>query len=133
MTMGIQDVQSSFGRCGLNPEFLDAFYKYFMATSPDIAALFKNTDFQKQKKMLQMSLNMLISYAMGTGVVDGYLQQLGEKHSRTGLNIEPRYYGAWLNSLMKAVEQYDPKFTPELEQAWRACLSKGIELLKAKY
>ena len=133
MTMGIQDVQSSFGRCGLNPNFMDTFYKNFLASSPEIADLFKNTDFQKQKKMLQMSLNMLITHAMGTGLVEGYLQQLAEKHSRANLNIEPRHYGAWLNSLMAAVKQYDPKYSPELEKAWRTCLAPGIELLKSKY
>ena len=133
MAMGVQDVQASFGRCGLNPDFLDAFYKNFLATSPEISTLFKNTDFKKQKKMLQMSLNMLLTYSMGTGVVDGYMQQLSEKHSRRELNIDPRHYSSWLNSLMKTVKQYDAKFTPELEQAWRASLNKGIELMRAKY
>ena len=133
MAMDIKDVQASFGRCGLNPDFLDSFYKNFLATSPEVAALFKNTDFKKQKKMLQMSLSMLLTYAMGTGVVDGYMQQLSEKHSRRGLSIDPRHYSSWQNSLMKAVKQYDPKLTPELEQAWRASLNKGIELMRAKY
>jgi hemoglobin-like flavoprotein len=133
MAMGIKDVQASFGRCGLNPDFLDTFYKNFLASSPEIAALFKNTDFKKQKKMLQMSLNMLLTHAMGTGVVDGYMQQLAEKHSRRELNIDPRHYSNWLHSLVKTVKQFDTKFTPELEQAWRACLHKGIELMRAKY
>lgn len=133
MVMDIKKVQASFGRCCLNPNFLDAFYKNFLATSPEIAALFKNTDFQKQKRMLQMGLNMLITYAVGTGVVDGYMQQLSEKHSRRELNIEPRHYTSWLNSLMTAVKQFDPKYTPELEQAWLACLNKGIAVMKSKY
>ncbi len=133
MAMGIKDVQESFGRCSLNPAFLDTFYKNFLATSPEIATLFRNTDFKKQKKVVQMSLSMLITYAMGTGVVDGYMRQLAEKHSGKELNIEPRHYTAWLNSLMKAVKQHDPKYAPELDQAWRTCLAKGIETIKAKY
>jgi len=133
MAMSIQEVQSSFGRCALKPDFLDTFYKIFIATSPEVAALFKNTDFQKQKKVIQMSLNMLITHAMGTGVVEGYLQQLADSHSRKGLNIDPRHYATWLDCLMKTVKQYDPKYTPELEQAWRACLNKGIDLIKSKY
>lgn len=133
MMMGFKEVQESFGRCGLNPDFLDTFYKYFLATSPEISALFKNTDFKKQKKVLQMSLSMLITYAQGTGVVDGYMQQLAEKHSKQNLNIEPRHYTTWLNSLMLAVKKHDPKFSPELEQAWRTCLSKGINTIIAKY
>ena len=133
MAMDINDVQDSFGRCNLKAGFLDTFYKNFMATSPEIAALFKRTDFAKQKKMIQMSLNMLITYAMGKGVVDGYMKQLAERHSRKDLNIEPRHYDSWVNSLMKAVEQFDPNYTPELEKAWRTCLNKGIALMKAGY
>src|SRR3569832_2990072 len=79
--------------------------------------------------MLQMSLNLLISHAMGIGIVDGYLHQLAEKHTRHLLNVEPHHYTAWLNSLMKAVLQHDPKYTPALEQAWRTGLGHGIELI----
>ena len=133
MAMDINDVQHSFGRCNLSPKFLDTFYQNFMATSPEVAALFSKTDFVKQKRMLQMSLNMLIVYASGNGVVDGYMKQLAEKHSHRELNIEPRHYTAWLDSLLKAVAQYDREFTPELEQAWRKCLRKGIDMMKAAY
>jgi len=133
MPMDMKDVQASFGRCCLHPNFLDTFYNAFMATSPEVARLFKNTDFTRQKKMLQMSLNLLISHAMGIGIVDGYLHQLAEKHSRHHLNVEPHHYTAWLNSLMKAVKQHDPKYTPALEQAWRTGLGHGIELIKSRY
>lgn len=131
--MDMQDVQASFGRCCLNPKFMDTFYKNFMATSPDVAALFHQTNFTRQKKMLQMSLNLLISHAMGNNLVDGYLHQLADKHSRTQLNIEPKHYVAWLNSLMKAVKQHDPKYTPQLEQVWRSSLKPGIDLIKSRY
>lgn len=133
MTKDFQDVQASFGRCALNPDFLDAFYKKLMTTSPEVAMLFRNTDFKRQKKVLQMSINMLITHAMGTGIMVDYLQQVGEIHSRRGLNIAPHHYLTWLNSLMQTVKECDPKYTPQLEQAWRACLNPGIELIKSKY
>jgi len=38
--------------------------------------------------MLQMSLNLLISHAMGNNLVDDYLHQLADKHSRAQLNME---------------------------------------------
>src|SRR3569833_1859039 len=91
MPMDMKDVQASFGRCCLHPNFLDTFYNAFMATSPEVARLFKNTNNTRQKKMLQMSLNLLISLAMGIGIVDGYLHQLAEKLSRHHLNVEPHH------------------------------------------
>src|SRR3569833_1613212 len=119
MPMDMKDVQASFGRCCLHPNFLDTFYNAFMATSPEVARLFKNTDFTRQKKMLQMSLNQHISHAMCIGIVDGYLHQLAEKHSRHHLNVEPHHNTARHNSHKKAVKQHDPKYTPAQEQARR--------------
>src|SRR3569832_1333781 len=133
MPMDMKDVQASFVRCCLHPNFPDTFSNAFMATSPEVARLFKNTDFTRQIKMLQMSLNLLISHAMGIGIVDGYLHQLAEKHSRHHLNVEPHLYTAWRYSRMKAVKQHDPKYTPALEQAWRTGLGHGIELIKSRY
>src|SRR3569833_1335093 len=133
MPMDMKDVQASFGRCCLHPNFLATFYNAFMATSPEVARLFKSTDFTRQKKMLQLSLNLRISHAMGIGIVDGYLHQLAEKHSRHHLNVEPHHYTAWLNSLMKAVKQHDPKYTPSLEQAWRTDHNHNNKLIKSRY
>lgn len=104
-----------------------------MATSPEVATLFKHTDFTRQKKRLQMSINLLISHAMGIDNVDRYLHQLAEKHSRHHLNIDPRHYTTWMNNLMKAVKQHKPKYTPELKQAWRTGVTHGFELIKSKY
>src|SRR3569833_2455512 len=129
MPMDMKDVQARFGRCCLHPNFLDTFYNAFMATSPEVARLFKNTDFTRQKKMLQMSLNLLISHAMGIGIVDGYLHQLAAKHSRHHLNPEPQHTTPPPNSLMKAVNQHDPKYTPSLDHARRTGHGHGIELI----
>src|SRR3569832_2955890 len=98
MPMDMKVVQASFVMCCLHPNFLDTFYNAFMATSPEVAQKNKNTKNTQQKKKQQKSLNLLISHAMGIGIVDGYLHQLAEKHSRHHLNVEPHHYTAWLNS-----------------------------------
>jgi len=103
-----------------------------MATSPEVAALFRQTNFTRQKKMLQMSLNLLIARH---GKRPGrWLPAPARRQAfARQLDIEPKHYVAWLNSLMKAVKQHDPKYRPELEHVWRSSLKPGIDLIKARY
>ncbi len=132
-TLGVEAVQLSFGRCCMKKDFIETFYKLFLDSRPEIRNMFKNTDFTKQRKLLVDGLNMMISCAMGQSFSASYLEQLAEKHSRRMLNVDPSLYQYWLDSLIKAVETHDPKYTPELGQAWRTHLSRGIEIMKSKY
>ena len=61
------------------------------------------------------------------------LDRLAAAHSRTGLDINPRHYDAWLDCLVTAAGIYDPQFTPEIKRAWQDALTPGIRHLSAKY
>jgi len=80
--MDRRDVQAKLRQKLPQPQIHGYILQDLMATSPEVAALFRQTNFTRQKKMLQMSLNLLISHAIGNDLVDGYLHQLADKHSR---------------------------------------------------
>lgn len=115
-----------------SPSFFDTFYKIFFNASPEIAGYFKHTDMQRQKEIMSKSFyNLFIFY--GSGHADDYLIKIAEKHSKNALDIPPRLYDVWLESIVKTVKQHDPEFNDDIELAWRLVLSAGITYMKFKY
>lgn len=130
----IQEARDSLSRCIQDPAFLDRFYGLFIDSSEDIRKKFENTDFARQKKMLQDSLFvMLVAAGTTTGFAYKELSKLAERHSRRQLGIDPAWYDTWLRCLMQAVSEHDPEYRPELGDAWRESLRDGIELMKSRY
>jgi hemoglobin-like flavoprotein len=130
----IQQARDSLSRCIQSPEFLDRFYELFMASSEDIRKKFEKTDFDRQKKMLQDSLFvMLVAAGAKSGFAYKELSKLAERHSRKQLAIDPESYDLWLDCLLKAVAEHDPEYGPELDLSWRDALEEGIELMKSRY
>jgi len=119
----------SLRRCNSDPSFIDVFYKYFMASSAEVADKFANTDFTRQNEMLRRSLHMLILARGGHDEGDTYLLEIAKRHGRNDLKIRPELYDLWLTSLMTAVQKTDPQFAPEIEQAWRETLHQGIQYM----
>ena len=115
-----------------NQSFFDAFYERFILSSPEVAAQFKHTDMQRQKKVLEKSFySLLIFYA--TNNANDYLEEIAIQHSKSVLDINPRLYDLWLESLIETVKEYDYQFTAETELSWRLVLSVGITYMKFKY
>jgi hemoglobin-like flavoprotein len=130
----VDQARDSLSRCVKDPRFLDRFYELLMASSDDIREKFETTDFERQMKVLQDSLFvMMVAAGTTSGMAHKELAKLAERHSRNNLNIKPEWYVNWLDCLMKAVTEVDPQYTPELELAWRESLKGGIDLLKSKY
>jgi len=130
----VEQARNSLSRCINNPAFLDRFYDLFMTSSEEIRKKFADTDFDRQKRMLQDSLFVMMASAGATsGVAYKELSKLGERHSRNQRDIKPELYDIWLECLMKAVAENDPEFVPGIETAWRESLKSGIDFLKSKY
>ncbi len=130
----IQEARDSLSRCIQSPAFLDRFYELFIDSSADIRKKFENTDFARQKKMLQDSLFvMLVAAGTQSGLAHKELSKLADRHSRKQLGIDPGWYDLWLGCLLKAVSEHDPEYRPELDEAWRESLKAGIELMKSRY
>ena len=118
----------SLSRCIKDPEFMDIFYQKFIAESKQVKEYFKNTDMDKQKKMLLHSLaNMVIAYERPEILTD-----VAIKHDARHLNIMPELYVSWLECLIQAARITDPLFTSDVERTWRVVMQNGINYLISK-
>ncbi|HYE36847.1 globin [Methylocaldum sp.] len=127
-------VDKSYTRCRLTGTFIDDFYNAFVASSPKIEEKFRKTNWDTQKKLLDQGIRHLILFFYEpSSVTAEKMIQLGESHSRSGLNIEPELYDFWISALMATVAESDPKFNPELEKAWEIVVERGISVLKSMY
>ncbi|MEW6542922.1 MAG: globin [Nitrospirota bacterium] len=126
-------VKDSFGRCCINPNFIDRFYEIFLASHPAIAPMFRNTDFTRQKQLLRAGLNMVLMHHDHNPVGTQGLDRIGQSHGRQKLNIDPLLYKYWVESLVKAVKECDPQCDGKLEDEWRAVLRNGTAYIMAKY
>jgi hemoglobin-like flavoprotein len=113
--------------------FLERFYELFVGASPEVRAKFARTDFRVQRRVLKISLYMLMLAAEGRPTGRAHLEDIARRHSRAGLDIRPELYDLWLECLVAAVREHDPRFDADVERAWRAVLAPGIEVMKSRY
>lgn len=129
----LEVVKDSLKRCLANPEFLDRFYKNFMAMSTQIAEQFKDTNFAYQQIMLKSSLHIMIIMASGGMQNSAAMDKLSTIHNRDHRNIKPEWYFDWLDALIKTVKEIDPSYNVKLEQLWRTAMQPGINYMQSKY
>lgn len=120
----------SYKRCLKRPGFLERFYEIFVGSSEEVAAKFAHTDFRKQVRVLKLSLYMLMSSSI-TPLPE--LTRIAEAHSKRQLDIPPELYDLWLDCLLQAVREFDPKWNQEIDAAWRQVLTTGIQFMKSRY
>jgi hemoglobin-like flavoprotein len=133
MLHDLDAVTASYHRCRASDDFFDTFYERFLAKSPEVAEKFRHTDFKRQKLMLRESLISMLLFNLGSASARDDLEHLAERHSRRQVDIPPRLYDLWLESLCETIEQHDPQFTSELGADWRKAMRAGIDLLISKY
>jgi hemoglobin-like flavoprotein len=118
---------ASYLRCQKAPEFFRVFYNRFLASDPAVPAYFSATRFDKQEKLLQHGLSMLLIFAKRSNPT--LLNRLVERHGPGDLNIPARLYPVFLESLLATVQQHDPSCDSATLEAWRATLAPGIALM----
>jgi hemoglobin-like flavoprotein len=123
----------SLDQCMKDPRFLDRFYELFLASTPEVAEKFKNTDMLRQKRILKTSLYMLMLAAQGLDEGMQHLEQIAQRHSRDEIDIPPHLYDLWLNCLIQAVKEFDPAYNLDTERAWRVMMMHGIKVMKDRY
>jgi hemoglobin-like flavoprotein len=128
----IQLFNDSLERCTAKPEFLSRFYDLFVGSSPEIAAKFKSTDFQRQRRMLKASLYLLIYAVEGKPEGLVHLERMAEIHGKGRLGIPAWMYDTWFECLLTAVRESDSRFSPETEAAWQNVLREGIDFMKSR-
>ena len=116
--------QASYARCLEAPEFFRAFYDRFLASDPAIPPYFAQTRFDRQDRLLQHGIALLLIYAKRPN--PGLLERIAERHGAGDLNIPARLFAPFTESFIASVRQFDPAFDGTVEAAWRAALAPGI-------
>jgi hemoglobin-like flavoprotein len=126
----IRRTRESLGRCVACETFLQRFYELFMASSQEVAELFRKTDFERQKRVLRDSLYvMLVAAGTSRGPAHDEVERLARIHR--DMAVTPDMFTLWLDALIEAAREHDTHFTDELENDWRTSLSGPIELMKS--
>ena len=132
--MDYQLVRQSFQRCSaFGDEFFDSFYAHLVDRETAIGQMFAATDMHKQNQLIEEGIGQLIAFAEGNSESETRIRELGRSHGRHYINVPPEYYPLWVDSLMKAVKENDPQYSPELEAQWRKVVAPGIELMISLY
>lgn len=124
----VESASASYTRCQKAPDFFRAFYNRFLASDPAIPPYFATTKFDKQEKLLQHGLSMLIIHARRSN--PHLLGRLVERHGTRGLAIPARLYPVFLDSLLATVQEFDSQCDAAVLEAWRVTLAPGIELMR---
>jgi hemoglobin-like flavoprotein len=124
---------ASYQRCCENPGFFEGFYRNFFTICPEAAPRFANTDFERQIKLLRHAFGLLLIFPKQPDAEPTLLTRLAERHGRRDLNVPPSFYPPFVDSLIATVKQCDPACTPQVEDAWRRTVDKGVTYMGSKY
>ncbi|HKL53438.1 MAG TPA: globin domain-containing protein [Wenzhouxiangellaceae bacterium] len=128
-TERLAEFHRSLERATAEPEFLDRFYKSFMAISPKIQRVFQGTDMARLKRKLKSSLHVMTLAVDDAPGADDYMRFLGKTHRR--LNLDPAHFDLWKGSLLKTAAECDPEFDDRTQAIWAEVIGNGIELMRS--
>ena len=115
------------------PGFFIRFHTLFLASSGEVREKFENTALTRQVDLLRTAFYYILLASRGDHAARALLEPVAMRHSRHALNIRPELYNLWLDSLIRAVAECDPRFSPEVEQAWRVTMESGIRFMMNHY
>lgn len=124
---------ASLDRCMVDEGFISAFYERFLSSSGEVRDKFRSTDFERQNRMLHRSLRLCAGAVMGDAAALQELTARATTHDRHHLNIEPRFYDWWLESIIETASGFDEQWDPSLEASWRQTLGHAIKHLTRRY
>lgn len=128
------DLQQSYGRCLIRKGFIERFYEIFMDSHPEVAPMFERTDFQKQRLALRRGISVAIFYAAGSAVVKRTSEQMADVHARAGRTpVRPELYPYWIDSLLRAVREFDDQADEALLARWRQAMQAVVAMFSARY
>jgi hemoglobin-like flavoprotein len=122
---------ASLARCNQHGDFFKRFYEIFMASSVEVKEVFKNTDMQKQVKMLRDSFYATKLASSDSAIIKANLQKIALAHSKREPKVRPEHFDLWLQSLIQTVLEFDAQYDMEIAAAWKAMMKPGIDYLKA--
>ncbi len=125
----IEKFNDSFERCNSDSQFYDLFFIRFMDSSEEIRGIFANSEIGRIKKMMKDALFYKMLASGGALHAIEKLEKLAHFHKDLG--IERRHHDHWLDVLMGVVEEVDPRYSAEVDHAWREVLGIGLQIMKA--
>lgn len=132
--IALVDVYNSYGRCLLDDTFFDHLYYTFLASNDEIPRRFAKTEISKQKEVIRHSLGTVLNYAKEDDAMAAQvIARLKDSHGPGKLNIEPKLYAFWIDSLIKTVKKCDPDFTPELGESWKHVVMPAVTEMISAY
>ena len=123
----------SVSRCVNKDAFIPAFYERFLGASAEIRDKFRSTDFDKQNKMLARSLELCAGATAGEAKSLAEINERAMTHDRNHLNIEPRLYDIWLETIVGTARDFDDQWSDSVESAWRKILGHVVNHMIRKY
>ena len=125
----VEQFHDSLQRCTAGGRFYDRFYERFVAADPRIPALFKRTDMARQQRMLHHSFLLIMTLHLRDPDIDAQMRDVAHRHD--GMGITEDLFDVWLEELLGAVAECDPRFDAAVNTAWRAVLGRGIGFVHA--
>jgi hemoglobin-like flavoprotein len=123
----------SLDRCTQSGEFIHAFYARFMATSEEVRLKFRNTHFERQHKMLLISLRLIAEATNGDAKALREIRERSDSHARDRLNIPPHLYEHWKFSLIETAREHDHFWNDDVLIAWNEILGHAIACMTKRY
>lgn len=124
--------KASYLRCHDAQDFFPAFYRRFFEACPVVKPMFARTDFERQHKLLQHAIGLLLSFHGQKDIEPNLLTRVADRHGKADLKVDPAHYPAFVESLIRTVSEFDPEFTAETEAAWREATGPGIAYMQSK-
>ena len=125
--------KASYERCCQASDFLQTFYRNFLAACPEAAPRFAHTNFEQQTKLLRHAIGLLLIFPGQPQKEPTLLARVAERHSTRDLDVDPALYGPFIDALVDTVKQFDRECTPAVEAAWWATVAPGVAYMKSKH
>lgn len=131
--LAMEAAKASYERCRDSDAFFRSFYKNFFAACPPAEPMFVETDFDRQIRLLRHAIGLLLIFPTQPEAEPTILTRVAERHSRRDLDVPPELYGDFVEALVETVAAYDTAFTPEIGDAWRRAIAKGVAYMQSKH
>ncbi len=99
----VETARASYQRCCQVPDFVGCFYRNFFATAPHAKARFLKTDFERQHKLLQHAIGLLLSFPMLPATEPTILRRVADRHKSDDLDVPPDWYPDFVDALIQTV------------------------------
>lgn len=131
--MESHDIRTSMGRAITHGDLFARFYEIFLESNPKIKLMFVDTNLETQKALLRQGVNLALMFAEGKAIGKSAMDRLRNSHSKSNIGVDPSMYRYWLDSFIKALNEFDPDFDSALEKQWRQALGVAIEHIAGGY